>query len=323
MKMKKVLFMLPILVALFFVGCSSDDDIIKQTETIESVSFKEKNISINTGETLNLEYSYSPNVQGIKINWSSSNPEIVSVTPSGTIQGLKAGEATITIEISYNGTNVTDKCSVSVSDIKIADISLSFESLELIEKQSDKIIATISPANATDKELVWASSDESIATVEGGKVTGVSQGICTITASTKDNSVTASCEVKVESINKYLSMTQSHGELYWNKYSSKYMCTFESIIKNNSLNGKVELTSFEAYVNGILVQEVERQFVILNGKYVEQIFMQDPTLEKGESLEGDSGQLMDLKTDNPTTYKIKWNFVFNDSQYSIENELPF
>lgn len=323
MKMKKVLFILPILVVLFFVGCSSDDDITKQTETIESVSFKEKNISINTGETLNLEYSYSPNIQGVQINWSSSNTEIVSVTPSGTVQGLKAGEAAITIEISYNGINVTDKCNVVVSDIKITDISLSCESLELIEKQSNKIDATVSPTNATDKELVWISSDESIATVNNGIITGISQGECTISVSTKDKSITKSCEINVKGINEYLTMEQSHGEPYWDKHDSKYKCTFKSTITNSSLNGKVELTSFEAYVNGILVQEVERQFVILNGKYVEQIFMQNPTLEKGESLEGESGQLMDLKTDNPTTYKIKWNFVFNDSQYSIEKELPF
>lgn len=321
--MKKKLFVLPMLVALFFVGCSSDDDITKQTETIESVSFKEKNLSINTGETLNLEYSYSPNIQGIQINWNSSNPEIVSVTSSGTVQGLKTGKATITIEISCNGTSVTDKCNVVVSDIKITDISLNCESLELIEKQNDKIIATISPDNATDKELVWASSDETIATVENGTVTGVSQGECTISVSTKDKSVIKFCEIKVKGINEYLSMEQSHGEPYWDKNSSKYMCTFKSTITNSSLNGKVELTSFEAYVNGILVQEVERQFVILNGRYVEQIFMQDPTLEKGESLKGESGQLMDLKTDNPTTYKIKWNFIFNKSQYSIEKELPF
>lgn len=322
--MKKVLFMLPVLVALFVLsGCSKDDDITKQSETIESVSLNEKNIFINTGESINLEYSYSPNIQGVQINWSSSNLEIVSVTPSGTVQGLKAGEATITIEISYNGTKVTDKCNVVVSDIKITDISLSCESLELIEKQSDKIVATVFPANATDKELVWTSSDESVAKVEDGKVTGVSQGICTIIVSTKDNSVSASCGVKVENISKYLNMEQSHGDLYWDKYSSKYKCTFKSTITNSSLNGKVELTSFEAYVNGTLVQEEERQFIILNGQYIEQIFLQDPTLEQGESLDGYNGQLVDIKTDNPTTYKIKWNFVFNDSQYSIEKELPF
>ena len=312
--------MLPLIA---FTACSDDDDITKQSETIESVSLNEKNISINTGESIKLEYSYSPNIKGVKINWSSSNSEIVSVTSLGTVQGLKAGEATITIEVSYNGTTLTDECNVIVSDIKVADISLSCESLELIEKQSDKIVATVSPANATDKDLVWTSSDESIAKVEDGNVTGVSQGICTIIASTKDNSVTASCEVKVESISKYLNMEQSHGDLYWDKYSSKYMCTFKSTITNSSLNGKIELTSFEAYVNGTLVQEVERQFIILNGQYIEQIFLQDPTLEQGESLNGDSGQLVDIKTDNPTTYKIKWNFVFNDSQYSIEKELPF
>lgn len=321
--MRKLLFMLPIVAALFFVGCGSDDDATKQLETIESVSLKEKNISINIGDVVNLEYSYFPSIQGVKETWSSSNPDIVTVTSSGAVQGIKEGEATITIEVSYNGVTVTDECDVTVSDIKIADISLSCESLELIEKQSDTIVAVISPINATDKELIWISSDESVATVEDGVVKGISQGVCTISVSAKDNSITKSCEVKVESIDKYLDIEQSHGELRWDKYSSKYMCTFKSTITNSSLNGKVELTSFEAYVNGTLVQEVERQFIILNGQYIEQIFMQDATLEEGESLEGYNGQLVDIKTENPETYKIKWNFVFNDSQYSIEKELPF
>lgn len=57
--------------------------------------------------------------------------------------------------------------------------------------------ATITPENATDKTITWSSSDEKIAKVEAGKVTGVAEGTATVTATTKDGGKTATCTVTV------------------------------------------------------------------------------------------------------------------------------
>jgi len=57
--------------------------------------------------------------------------------------------------------------------------------------------ATVIPEDATDKTITWSSSDEKVATVDGGKVTGVAEGTATITATTKSGDKTATCTVTV------------------------------------------------------------------------------------------------------------------------------
>lgn len=57
--------------------------------------------------------------------------------------------------------------------------------------------ATVTPEDATDKTITWSSSDEKVATVDGGKVTGVAEGTVTITATTKSGDKTATCAVTV------------------------------------------------------------------------------------------------------------------------------
>ena len=57
--------------------------------------------------------------------------------------------------------------------------------------------ATVTPEDATDKTITWSSSDEKVATVDGGKVTGVAEGSATITATTKSGDKTATCTVTV------------------------------------------------------------------------------------------------------------------------------
>ena len=57
--------------------------------------------------------------------------------------------------------------------------------------------ATVTPEDATDKTITWSSSDEKVATVDGGKVTGVAEGTATITATTKSGDKTATCTVTV------------------------------------------------------------------------------------------------------------------------------
>ena len=81
--------------------------------------------------------------------------------------------------------------------VPVASIEMQ-SSLDLIVGRTATLSATVSPSNATYKGLTWASSDESISTVDAsGKVTAVATGTATITVYSADASVTATCEVTV------------------------------------------------------------------------------------------------------------------------------
>lgn len=79
--------------------------------------------------------------------------------------------------------------------------SVSFDQSQQITmyvEDSLQLTATVLPANATNKSLIWQTSDPSVATVENGFITAVGQGSTTITAVTVLGNVTAACEVVVQ-----------------------------------------------------------------------------------------------------------------------------
>ena len=84
-------------------------------------------------------------------------------------------------------------------EILPVSIELSDSTLALAEQGTDTLTATISPDTTTNKDLIWSSSDEAVATVsEEGLVTGVAAGSAVITCKcASDPTVKATCEVTV------------------------------------------------------------------------------------------------------------------------------
>ncbi len=87
------------------------------------------------------------------------------------------------------------------TNILVDSITLNKTTLTLDEASSETLTVTISPTNATNKEVTWSTSKSSVATVDTtGKITAVAEGTATITATAKDGSgKSASCTVTVES----------------------------------------------------------------------------------------------------------------------------
>lgn len=82
--------------------------------------------------------------------------------------------------------------------VNVSSITLSPQSLLLLEGETETIVPTILPNNAGNKRLLWSSSDTSVATVDqDGNVTAVGSGSCTITCRAKDGSgVVTTCNFK-------------------------------------------------------------------------------------------------------------------------------
>ena len=84
----------------------------------------------------------------------------------------------------------------SAQEIPVQSLSLSSSTLTLSEGESKTLTATVLPANATSRVVVWSISPAGFATVANGRVTGSKAGNCTVTAMAGGKS--ASCAVTVE-----------------------------------------------------------------------------------------------------------------------------
>ena len=164
--------------------------------SVESVKLSASSLELNVGDQKSLNATVSPsNATNKKINWTSSRPNVASVTSDGIVEGLSAGSAVITAS-SANG--IKANCDIVVKEkvVPVTSVTLDKTTLTMTEGDTQTLTATVKPDDATDKTVTWTSSNTSVAKVEGGKVTAISQGTATITAKAGDK--TATCAVTVE-----------------------------------------------------------------------------------------------------------------------------
>lgn len=176
-------------VSVLLLGCTE-----KETQVeVSSVSLNTATIEMVEGETFSLVATVLPkDAEYDGVTWASSNASVASVN-SGTVTALKEGTATITA--SAGGKSATCSVKVSAKIIAVASISLNKTSLSMQVGDTEILTATIKPDDATDKTVVWTSSDDAIASVSNGKITALKSGKVTITA--KSGTCSAECEVTV------------------------------------------------------------------------------------------------------------------------------
>jgi uncharacterized protein YjdB len=135
------------------------------------------------------------NATNKKINWSSDNTSVATVDINGKVTAISAGTATITA-ISEDGSK-TASATVTVLDsvevISVKEVKLNKTSINLTGVGiEEKLTATIYPGDATNKNVIWKSSNTAVATVSSdGIVKAVGAGIATITTTTVDGSISA------------------------------------------------------------------------------------------------------------------------------------
>ena len=118
-----------------------------------------------------------------------------ALTVNGTVDTLQA-DANVTV--SGNG-HINEKTGSGQISVSVAGVSLDKTEIVLVEGSSEKLTATVEPANATNKGVTWSSDHEAIATVDqNGAVTARRGGQATITVTTADGSKTATCTVRVK-----------------------------------------------------------------------------------------------------------------------------
>ena len=157
-----------------------------------TISLGESSRRLILGQALTLSASFN-HLIAAPIFWTSSDPNIVSVDQNGALTTNALGSAVITATL-RNGS--TAECTIHVIP-PLTGIAFGRLTYKLKPGHSRTLGAILTPAD-TGEELLWSSSDTSIATVSSdGTVTGIAYGTATITVKGKYSGLTASCNVKI------------------------------------------------------------------------------------------------------------------------------
>lgn len=141
---------------------------------------------------------YPENATNKNVTWSSSDKNIAVVSQSGVVTAVREGKAEITATTEDG--NKQAVCKVTV-EFPVTGITLSKTEETMPAGKSFSLSATVEPENATNKNVVWSSSDETVATVDdNGLVTTVKDGVTDIKASSGNGKISAVCRLKVETL---------------------------------------------------------------------------------------------------------------------------
>ena len=183
--------------------------IVTQPVSRISVTAPEKNVAVGGSITLNA--AILPEDATIKqVTWSSADERIATVDANGTVTGVKRGTARITAAAT-DGSNI--RASINLQVIQTAgEITLDKQELTVDTGRTGVLKATVLPKDTNDKNVIWTSSDESIAKVNAqGRVTGVSLGDCEITCTSRVNgAVQAKAVVHVQQPVKAVKLSSSN-----------------------------------------------------------------------------------------------------------------
>ena len=214
-----------------------------QVENSADSSKNKTEVKVNDDGKVTIKTEVSVPVETSKNNSTNSKP---SETSKKTTENSKSSDTSKTAETSKSSessntkTTPTKKIAAeteeSSSNIEAKSISLNKSSLTLKVGETTTLTATVSPSNATNKTVIWKSTNNSIATVNNGKITAIKEGNVTITASTNCNCKEAICKVTV--INNEQPSTPSTVEV-----------TSITLNKTNVTLGEGKTTTLTATVN--------------------------------------------------------------------------
>lgn len=171
------------------------------TKADQTIEWEQSFGSVNVGDIIELTATSSAN---LPIKYAATDETIAEIFTQGGkkyVEFLKPG--TVSIRATQEGNenyNEADRVSKSIKvDLLTSGISLNQNSATLAEGKSLQLTATVTPANASNKTLIWESANPGVATVDAnGKVVAISQGSTVITVKTTDGSnISAQCEIKV------------------------------------------------------------------------------------------------------------------------------
>ncbi len=196
MKLFKKLFV--VLFAVTLGSCSFPGR--QKIVDVTGVELNYSSYTMEANSTLQLEAYIKPtNATNKNVIWKVQRGQtgFASVNSDGLVTAKAVGTARVVVTTEESGFTAT--CSITVVEkiVPVTSVSLNKSSLSIKQGKSSTLVATVLPSNASNKAVTWSSSDESVAIVSNGVITGVKEGFATITATSVDGEFTASCDITI------------------------------------------------------------------------------------------------------------------------------
>ena len=206
----------------------------KEYVSVDSVNLNINSLELKTGEQYTLLASVIPaDASNNSVTWNSNHPEIASVNSNGRVTALYKGVAEITASVGGK----TATCIVNVlKPVTSVALDITETTLSLSSDKTRVLTPTVLPGDASDKTVIWSTSNPGIATVENdsngcGVVTAVGIGTATITAKAGDFNTTCSITVTnnnllIEGIAKRIVAWEHPFDLYQDSIDAPYSLRF-------------------------------------------------------------------------------------------------
>lgn len=159
---------------------------------VEKIKPEKTELTLSIGDEEYVSCTVLPEEGESLLSWESSNENVAKVSKHGIITAVGAGKCTITV-------SAGDKTAMIKVTVKPAIEQILFftSNVTIKEEENYTVSFSIRPSNADSKTIEWSSSNPAVATVDqNGKITGVKEGSCSISASAGDTNSIISVQVK-------------------------------------------------------------------------------------------------------------------------------
>ena len=189
---------------------SADGSVVAECEIVDhlavtGVRIDKKSIILKQGGEDTLSATVLPEgATNDKVTWYSTNSDIATVTEDGRVTaGSNKGKATLVATTAENGFTAFCLVEVTADVTNVEGITLDCDSIPALGfGASRQLVATLTPANATNQAVTWTSTaPEVVAVSDNGVVTALEKGkTAVVTAKTADGGHVASCVVTVSDL---------------------------------------------------------------------------------------------------------------------------
>lgn len=162
----------------------------QQVVHVESLEISPEELDVLVGEEKSITATIAPeNATDKTVVFKSNKTSVATVSLNGTVKGVGAGTAIITVQ-SVENPSKFKTCTVTVTEavVHVTDVVIGESTVTLTPGSSSQLSASVLPENATNKTLIWSSNNESVVTVDQqGHIQAGALGQASITVQSQDN----------------------------------------------------------------------------------------------------------------------------------------